>query len=191
MASNTLLAGEFARRNKEVEPDNQVIEYNPSAQNNVEANQPENSHGNSSDWKMALYQAAQQQEATATCVQTLDQKSMASGNYRSPASFSMALQDLIRVESVNSSQQLMDESAKAGAHFSNPSSLVTSLSSSREASPDKSGPAMLFAKPPMASKFISPSTAAAVSSWFPSAQLRPAAAISMSHLPLFAAWSDT
>ncbi|XP_062023382.1 AP2-like ethylene-responsive transcription factor ANT [Rosa rugosa] len=192
MASNTLLAGEFARRNKEVEPNKQVIEYNSPAQNNVEANTPENSHGNSSDWKMALYQAAQQQQATAaTCVQTLDQKSMSSGNYRSPASFSMALQDLIRVESVNSSQQLMDESAKAGAHFSNPSSLVTSLSSSREDSPDKSGPTMLFAKPPMASKFISPSTAAAVSSWFPSAQLRPAAAISMSHLPLFAAWNDT
>ncbi|KAM5565924.1 AP2-like ethylene-responsive transcription factor ANT [Rosa sericea] len=192
MASNTLLAGEFARRNKEVEPNNQVIEYNSPAQNNVEANTPENSHGNSSDWKMALYQAAQQQQSTAaTCVQTLDQKPMSSGNYRSPASFSMALQDLIRVESVNSSQQLMDESAKASAHFSNPSSLVTSLSSSREDSPDKSGPTMLFAKPPMASKFISPSTAAAVSSWFPSAQLRPAAAISMSHLPLFAAWSDT
>ncbi|KAL6216732.1 hypothetical protein ACLB2K_009951 [Fragaria x ananassa] len=190
MASNTLLAGEFARRNKEVEPNKQVIEYSSPAQNNVEASPPETSHGNSSDWKMALFQAAQQQQETAaTYVQTLDQKSMSSGNYRSPATFSMALQDLIRIESVNSSQQLMDESAKAGAQFSNPSSLVTSLSSSREDSPDKSAPTMLFAKPPMASKFISPSTA--VSSWFPSAQLRPAASISMSQLPLFAAWSDT
>ncbi|KAL6207971.1 hypothetical protein ACLB2K_018923 [Fragaria x ananassa] len=192
MASNTLLAGEFARRNKEVEPNKQVIEYSSPAQNNVEASPPESSPGNSSDWKMALFQAAQQQQATAaTYVQTLDQKSMSSGNYRSPASFSMAFQDLIRIESVNSSQKLMDDSAKAGAQFSNPSSLVTSLSSSREDSPDKSAPTMLFAKPPMASKFISPSTSVAVSSWFPSAQLRPAASISMSQLPLFAAWSDT
>lgn len=191
MASNTLLAGEFARRTKEIEPNIEAnaIEYNPSAQNNGEPNQPEINNGNGLDWKMALYQSAQEQPTS--CVQTVDQKSIGSLNYRHP-SFSMALQDLIGVESVNSSQPLMDESAKVGAHFSNPSSLVTSLSSSREASPDKSGPNMLFAKPPLASKFICPTSAAAaaVSSWFPTAQLRPAA-ISMSHLPLFAAWNDT
>ncbi|XP_050124677.1 AP2-like ethylene-responsive transcription factor ANT [Malus sylvestris] len=188
MSSNTLLAGEFARRTKVIEPDILAIEHNPPTQNIVEATQTEINNGNSLDWKMALYQSAAQQQANS-CAQTVDQKSIGSGSYRNP-SFSMALEDYIGVESVHSSQTLMDESARVGAHFSNPSSLVTSLGSSREGSPDKSGSNMLFAKPPLASKFISPTAAAAVSSWFPSAQLRPSA-VSMSQLPLFAAWNET
>lgn len=191
MASNTLLAGELARRNKEIEPinNNEAIDYNTSTQNG-ETNQPKNNNGSGSEWKMVLYQSPQQQPNVCG-VEPLDQKSMNSGNYRN-ASFSMALQDLIGIDSVNSSQSLVDESAGKlqGTHFSNPSSLVTSLSSSREDSPDKTGPTMFFARPPSASKFISPS--ASVSTWFPSAagQLRPAA-ISLAHLPVFAAWSDT
>ncbi|CAN6721799.1 unnamed protein product [Malus baccata var. baccata] len=190
MSSNTLLAGEFARRAKVIEPNiaAPAIEYNPPTQNNAEVNQPEINNGNSLDWKMALYQSAAQQQADS-CVQTLDQKSVGSVSYRN-LSFSMALEDYIGVESAHSSQTMMDETARVGPHFSNPSSLVTSLGSSREASPDKSGSNMMFAKPPLASKFVSPTSAAAVSSWFPSAQLRPAA-ISMSQLPLFAAWNET
>ncbi|XP_050159930.1 AP2-like ethylene-responsive transcription factor ANT isoform X4 [Malus sylvestris] len=190
MSSNTLLAGEFARRAKVIEPNiaAPAIEYNPPTQNNAEVNQPEINNGNSLDWKMALYQSAAQQQADS-CVQTLDQKSVGSVSYRN-LSFSMALEDYIGVESAHSSQTMMDETARVGPHFSNPSSLVTSLGSSREASPDKSGSNMMFAKPPLASKFVSPTSAATVSSWFPSAQLRPAA-ISMSQLPLFAAWNET
>ncbi|EXC22410.1 AP2-like ethylene-responsive transcription factor ANT [Morus notabilis] len=207
MASNTLLAGELARRNKETEPStdhnhhhhhqhqhqHQAVDYNPSSQMNGEINDnPEsNSLGNGTgpDWKMALYQSQN------PCLDSLDQKSISSGSYRN-ASFSMSLQDLIGIDSVSSGAQqpLVEhqESAKLGAstHFSNPSSLVTSLSSSREGSPDKTGPtnAMLFARPPLASKFINPTSG--VSSWFPS-QLRPPTAISMGHLPVFAAWNDT
>ncbi|CBI19360.3 unnamed protein product, partial [Vitis vinifera] len=59
---------------------------------------------------------------------------------------------------------------------------------SEKASPDKTGPAMLFAKPPLASKLMGP--ASALSSWIPTSQLRTAA-VSMAHLPLFAAWNDT
>lgn len=185
MASNTLLAGELARRNKDTDSRTEAIEYNPPMHNSGEANQTENGNGNgnSTDWKMALYQSTQQQPHA--CVESLDhQKSV---NYRNP-SFSMALQDLIGIDSVNSSQAMVDDSSKFGTHFSNPSSLVTSLSSSREPSPDKTGSTMLFAKPPSASKFISPATG--VSSWFQSPQLRPTP-ISMSHLPVFAAWTDT
>lgn len=188
MASNTLLAGELARRNKEIEQsNNEAMDYNSSTPNG-ETNQPDNNNGNGSEWKVALYQSPRQQP-NACGVEQLDQKSMNSGNYRN-ASFSMALQDLIGIDSVNSSQSLVDESAcKLGTHFSNPPSLVTSLTSSREASPDKTGSTMVFARPPLASKFISPS--AGVTNWFPSAaQLRPAA-ISMAHLPVFAAWNDT
>lgn len=211
MASNTLLAGELARRNKEIEPNcvdqhhhhhHQATDYNPPPQINGETNDnpvDSNGFGNGGadpDWKMALYQSQNHHP----CMDSLDQKSISSGSYRNTSSFSMSLQDLIGIDSVSSGggheQPLVEqqESAKlAGttntSHFSNPSSLVTSLSSSREGSPDKTGPAnsMLFARPPMASKFISPTSG--VGTWFPS-QLRPAA-ISMGQLPVFAAWNDT
>ncbi|EEF52235.1 conserved hypothetical protein [Ricinus communis] len=192
MASNTLLAGELARRNKETEISNGAIEYNSSAQNSAESIQIENSNGNVTDWKVALYPSPQPQ--TNTCSDSLDQRSIiCGGNYRS-SNYSLAMQDLIGIESANSSQHVVDESGnRLGTHSSNPSSLVTSLSSSREASPDKTGTTMLFAKPTLASKFVSPtSSVTSVAPWFQSAtQLRPAAAISMAHLPVFAAWNDT
>ncbi|KAB5557023.1 hypothetical protein DKX38_007932 [Salix brachista] len=166
MASNTLLAGELARRNQETVSSTEANHY----QNNG-----------------VLYQSPQEQPNV--CGESLDQKSMSVGNYRS-TSFSVAVQDLMGMDhSVNSSQPVADESTKLGTHLSNPSSLVTSLSSSREASPDKAGTPMLFAKPPLASKFIGPTTN--VTPWIQaSAQLRPPA-ISMAHLPVFAAWNDT
>ncbi|GKV20022.1 hypothetical protein SLEP1_g30202 [Rubroshorea leprosula] len=190
MASNSLLAGELARRNKEAESTNEVVKYSTPSQNNGEAIQSESNNGNGSDWKMASYQSPQEQQPNVGSVESMDQKSLGNGNYRN-ASFSMALQDLMGIDSVNSSQAVVDESTKQlGTQFSNPSSLVTSLSSSREGSPDKTGSTMLFAKPPLASKFICPSPG--VSSWFPTAQLRPSAAISMAaHLPVFASWNDT
>ncbi|XVF36464.1 hypothetical protein REPUB_Repub19eG0060900 [Reevesia pubescens] len=190
MASSTLLGGELARRNKETDSNNDASDYNTPTLTTGETIQPEvNNNGNDSDWKMTLYQSPNQQPSIGA-VESLEQKSVSTGNYRSP-SFSMALQDLIGVDSVSSSQPMMDESTKLGTpHYSNPSSLVTSVSNSREGSPDKTGSTMHFAKPPLASKFITPTNGV---SWFPSAaaQLRPTAAISMAHLPLFAAWNDT
>lgn len=166
MASNTLLAGELARRNKDTDSNNETGDYSSPRLTNGETIQPEVNHH------------------SVGAVESLEHKSMSTRN----PSFSMALHDLIGVESVSSSQPM-------GTHYSNTSSLVTSLSNSREDSPDKTGSSMLFAKPPMASKFISPTNGV---SWFSSsaaeaaaaAPLRPAA-ISMSHLPLFAAWNDT
>lgn len=186
MASNTLLAGELARRNKDNDPRNEAIEHNnngaPSQTNNVEAVQTRNNNENDSHWRKVLFQQQQSNNS--------DQKTMNCGNYRNTA-FSMALQDLIGIDSVGSGQPMLDESNKIGTHFSNASSLVTSLSSSREGSPDKSGPSLLFPKPPsVETKIINP--IGSVSSWFTSApQMRPAAAISLSHLPVFAAWNDT
>ncbi|XWS24071.1 hypothetical protein CRYUN_Cryun28dG0069400 [Craigia yunnanensis] len=188
MASNTLLAGDLARRNKATDSNNDASNNNTPLLTNGETIQPEVNNGNGLDRKMTLYPLPQQQPSIGA-VESFEQKSVSTGNYRNP-SFSMALQDLIGVDSVSSSQPMVDESTKLGTHYSNPSSLVTSVSNSREGSPDKIGSTMLFAKPPLASKFISPTNGV---SWFPSAaaQLRPAAAISMAHLPLFAAWNDT
>ncbi|XP_022766436.1 AP2-like ethylene-responsive transcription factor ANT [Durio zibethinus] len=185
MASNTLLAGELARGKKETDSNNEANDYSTPILTNEET-QPDVNNRNASDWKMALYQSPQQQPSIGA-VESLDQKSVSTGNYRNPT-FSMALQDLV-VDSVSSSQPLLDESTKLGTQYSNPSSLVTCVSDSREGSPDKTGSARLFAKPPLASKLISPTNGV---SCFPSAaaELRPGA-LSMAHLPLFAAWNDT
>nr|KYP72491.1 AP2-like ethylene-responsive transcription factor ANT [Cajanus cajan] len=121
MASNTLLAGELARRNKESEPRTEAIEYNVVSsqqqqvmnKEEVEAvNKHANENGSSSDWKMVLYHDQQH--------------------------------------------------------------------------PDKTGPTMLFPKPPIGSKIVT-SPISNAGPWFPS-QIRP---LSMSHLPVFAAWSDS
>nr|KYP70375.1 AP2-like ethylene-responsive transcription factor ANT [Cajanus cajan] len=61
-----------------------------------------------------------------------------------------------------------------------------------EASPDKTGPSLLFPKPPMETKIVNP-IGTTVASWLPSptVQMRPPPAITLSHLPVFAAWTDT
>ena len=128
--------------------------------------------------------------------------SASGGSYRNATiatASGFSLQDLIGIETVSSSahqglvgsaghhdQQAGKLGAGSGAHFSNTSSLVTSLSSSREGSPDKANAnAMLFARPGnLASKLMINQASGAVSSWFPST------AISMGHLPVFAAWND-
>lgn len=154
MASNTLLAGDLAKRDKDREQ--------MKSQNHLELVQTESI---GSDWKMVVCESPQQQQQ-----QQQNQNARAgNGNYQNPNSFAMALQDLIGIDSVNN----------------NPSSLVTSLSSSREASPANK------------TKFTSPSTTTTttttVNSWipFPSAPLIRAAPInSMAQFPVFAAWNE-
>ncbi|OIW15558.1 hypothetical protein TanjilG_01081 [Lupinus angustifolius] len=194
IASNTLLAGEQARRNnKESEPRTKAIEYNvvPSQINNKEVEAENNNNNNNdtnvSDWKMALYHESPQQQQQSNS-NSCGQKAMNCGNYRNHA-FSMSLQDLIGIDSLGSSHQTTmldhDSTTKLGTHFSDQSSLVANLSSTRECSSDKTCPTMFFPKPPIGStKIVSPIATTGVSSWFPSP------AISMSQLPVFAAWND-
>ncbi|XP_050208254.1 AP2-like ethylene-responsive transcription factor ANT [Mercurialis annua] len=159
MASNTLLAGESARRNKGTPTTNNdadgAINNNPSIPSNtavgeeiipsLKINKIE------SDWKMTMYQSAQQlEQKTSNIVDS----------YNARAAFSLAL------ENVN------EDLSKTGNHLSNASSLVTSLSSSREDSPERGSLPMLFSN-----------------SWIPTAQIR-AAAVSLPHMPVFAAWTD-
>ncbi|GMY11964.1 AP2-like ethylene-responsive transcription factor ANT [Fagus crenata] len=101
-------------------------------------------------------------------------------NYRTQ-SFSVSSDNIIQ-------QEVEDSSAKMGTHFSNASSLVTSVSSSREASPDKTSLPVLLGLPPTASKLFTSPTGA-INSWIPTAQIRPAHSIP--HMPVFAAWTDT
>lgn len=173
MASNTLLAGELAKRTKEaagsaIEAANQ---NSASSSINGETMIPKKNNEGDSDWKMALYHSSTQQ---------LDQKPLSIDTYKAN-SFSVAPENMI--------QQEVEDSAKMGTHLSNASSLVTSLSSSREGSPDKSSslPA-LFGVPPSVSKYFTNPTSA-VNSWIPPSQQR--SAISMPHMPIFATWTDT
>ncbi|KAL4363182.1 hypothetical protein GQ457_04G029530 [Hibiscus cannabinus] len=133
---------------------------------NGETIEPQVNHGNASESKKALYPSSQLQPMVDG-VELIEHKH---GN-----------------ASVSSSQPMVDGSTRLGTHYCNTSSLVTSVSNSREGSPDKTGSTMLFAKPPSAPKLVSPADGV---SWFPSAPMRPAA-LSMAHLPLFAAWTDT
>ncbi|KAI3712993.1 hypothetical protein L1987_71563 [Smallanthus sonchifolius] len=146
IASNTLLAGELARRTKEVDTTNELLLDQPPAQNEPKTMLTEhNTNRNMLDWKMTLY----------------DQNGPEPG--LDP-----------------------DESSKLGPHLSNASSLVTSLSSSREDSPERNNilPMVLETLPSSASKFHGDSSG---NTWIPTTaavtQIRP-------HIPVFAAWTD-
>ena len=167
MASNTLLAGELAKRTKEVGPPSIEAANHSSATISVDEETVVTTKTNEgeSDWKMALYHSSQQHQF----------------NHK-PELFSFAAESMV--------QQDVEDSSKMGNHLSNASSLVTSLGSSREGSPDKSSLPTLFGMPPSVSKFFASQTNA-VNSWIPSTQQRPSNSISnMPHMPIFAAWTD-
>ncbi|KAF9621527.1 hypothetical protein IFM89_022545 [Coptis chinensis] len=177
MASNTLLGREHAKRKKEITSTTEPIDHHPPSENSTGPLSLGEEHNvGGSDWKTLMYQSSPQKPSDS--VEPLDQKSNGIGSYRN-TSFSGALHDLI----MNSDQVGVEDQV----HLSNSSSLVTSVNSSREGSPDKNGLSMLFARPPSGSKFLNPATS--MNSWIPSAQLRSAE--SMPHMPMFAAWTDT
>ncbi|KAJ4846312.1 hypothetical protein Tsubulata_007456 [Turnera subulata] len=195
MASNTLLAGELARRNKDAGSSNNDINAvlphslssTPNSNGEVIIPSRKNSNQNATDWKMALYQSSQQ----------LDHQKSINGindNYKSQA-FSLVpdhhsvhgIHDTMR--SVHPGQDVED-SSKMGAHVSNASSLVTSLSNSREGSPDRASIPLLFAMPPSAASKLLATQTSNVNSWIPSAaQFRPPG-VPLPHMPVFAAWTD-
>ncbi|KAI7747191.1 hypothetical protein M8C21_029552, partial [Ambrosia artemisiifolia] len=124
--SNTLLAGELARRTKDVDTTNEILSDQPAA----ETGEPKtmlteyNTNRNMLDWKMSLYDQNQTRPGVD-----------------------------------------VNGSSKLGAHVSNDSSLVTSLSSSREDSPERNS---------------------SRETWIPTA----AAAQMRAQIPVFAAWTD-
>uniref|UniRef100_A0A6M2EGJ2 AP2/ERF domain-containing protein n=1 Tax=Populus davidiana TaxID=266767 RepID=A0A6M2EGJ2_9ROSI len=186
MASSTLLAGELARRNKDIGPcdDASTNHSIPSTHNSNGESLPSQNSENESDWKRVLYQSSQQQ---------LDHKaSNVMDNYKTQA-FSLSPENVIANDSIFSlHQQQVEDSSKMGTHMSNASSLVTSLCSSREGSPDRANLPVLFGMPPSATSKYYTSPICDVNSWIPTAaaaQLRPAA-VSLPHMPVFAAWTD-
>lgn len=94
--------------------------------------------------------------------------------------FSTALDNIFHQE--------VEESSNMGTHLSNPSSLVTSLSSSREESPDKTSLPMLFGMPSTVSKLFTNIPTSDEDSWELSSNLRPA--LALPQMPIFASWTD-
>ncbi|CAN1289560.1 AP2-like ethylene-responsive transcription factor CRL5 [Linum perenne] len=200
MASNTLLAGELARRsNKDLDTSinnpQAAIGYltTTSDNNNIS---PQNNNNNNNNMNSSNGNVTSLSEWNVMLYGSNNQVGLESGrnNVRvSSAASSSPFHDLIGMDSISSGQ--VDMAAKLGPHStcSNPSSLVTSLSSSREGSPDKvntssSSAAMLFAKPPLASNYVSTASLSTIPPWFQANQA--AAAISMANLPVFASWND-
>ncbi|XWS45107.1 hypothetical protein CRYUN_Cryun15aG0108200 [Craigia yunnanensis] len=179
MASNTLLSGELALRNKDIGTGNEAINHNLLTNNsNGETNISPKINEGQPDWKMALCRSSEQQ---------LEQKQPSIIENYTTRTFSLAPENVVGIDTISPDRRVVDDSSKMGTHFSNASSLVTSLSCSRDGSPDRSIQPTPFDMPPPASKLFT-SSANAVNSWIPSAQLRPA--LSMPHMPVFAAWTD-
>ncbi|XP_038970250.1 AP2-like ethylene-responsive transcription factor CRL5 [Phoenix dactylifera] len=178
MASSTLLSGELARKNKDAEARDDA----PSVQNSSrELNLTEDNSSGGSDWKMSLYQSPHQ---TSPISEEHGGQLIPGGDaFRSP-SYSTSLHGLVGMDTVGSAQGIDNSGNLGNAHLSNASSLVTSSSNSREGSPDRGGLCMLFAKP---SPRLVNSTP--VNSWIPSTGLRTT--MPMSHMPVFAAWTDS
>lgn len=159
MASNTLPTGEVARRNKDVGP---IAEALPAIEGPPRGELVVANANATCDWKMVL-----RNEGPAP-----HHEGAGLGSYHNPP-IAVGLHDLIGLES-----RVVDEPGPAmGAHFSNESSLVTSLSSSREASPERYGGG------PAQPKFVA--AASNVGAWIPRSVPLTAA-----HLPVFAAWND-
>ncbi|OUZ99373.1 AP2/ERF domain [Macleaya cordata] len=170
-ASNALLNGELAKRDKHITSNNGSRNNHSSAKNSItETGLSKQDNVGGLNPKIVLNHSQSQEPTKLT--QILDhQKSVVTENYRNPSLLSEVLHDLIEIGTANSAQEAEE-------------SLVTSLGSSREGSPDKIGLSMLFTGPSSsASKFTdaTTTTTTSMSSLIPTAQLRPA---------VFAAWSD-
>ncbi|KAG6438075.1 hypothetical protein SASPL_103010 [Salvia splendens] len=180
MASSTLPTGEVARRTKEGRPSASVEECHGGEAPPLAVAARGEHVSNACDWKMVPYNDAPGQgqgHQGSVGVGTLEVKTLNLGSYQSPA-FSTGLHDLIGLDT---SQRAVHESTTStmAPHFSNASSLVTSLSSSREASPDRYGDGP--------SRFVGPSSN--MGAWIPTAQLRPVL-LTTAQLPAFASWND-
>ncbi|RZR98601.1 hypothetical protein BHM03_00027997, partial [Ensete ventricosum] len=175
IASSTLLPGELARKNKAIEAGKDV-----SSGRNPGRDPAEENNGGGAGWKIVLYKSTQHSPPST---EPRDHETMMiGGDYRSPMTYSAARHGLMGVEAGSSVHGVDDSEKLNNAHLSNQSSLVTSLGSSREGSPDRTGLSMMYVN---ASPKFNPTP---LVSSIPNMQLRPSA--SMTQMPVFAAWND-
>lgn len=172
MSSGTLLAGEFAKRNKSVERRSVA----PLAQSgDQELNLNAGNNTSSSDCRTSARASEEQNQKLIT---------LSAECQNEP--FANHLRSLVGAMDSSSMQSIGDPgnsgnlSTVIGMHSL---SLITDSSNSREGSPDRADISMFFAKTPPK---LSPSPA---NSWMPPThQLRPG--LPFDHLPMFAGWAD-
>jgi AP2-like factor (ANT lineage) len=168
MASSNLLSIDLARRNKVVDISlTQCIDQNkPNSSSAYDNNTQE---AILMQKNMVLYQSSQQQNQPRI------------DNERIHQSFSSVSFD----NNMFHQEVSVEEASKMRTHVSNASSLATSLSSSREGSPDKTSLHNLSGiMPSTASKLLATTSPNSnVNSWDPSHHLR-------TQMPVFAAWTD-
>jgi AP2-like factor (ANT lineage) len=174
MESSSLLPGDEARKVK-------AVEAAPAMHNSgTELNPAEGSSMDTGVWRMVLHGTPQQ---AALCTEVAD---LRKGTMCDPRS---SLHGIAGFD-VESAAQDVDVSGKisGGVNYSNSSSLVTSLSNSREGSPERLSLAMLYAKHPNAVNL------ATMSPWMampaPSTAHAFMAPNSIPHMPVYAAWTD-
>ncbi|WJX89448.1 hypothetical protein P8452_71446 [Trifolium repens] len=156
MASSNLLSIDLARRNKVVDiSTTQCIDQNKPNSSAYDNNTQEAILMQQKN--MVLYQSSQQQNQPRI------------ENERTHQSFSS-----VSFDNMFHQEVVVEEASKMRTHVSNGSSLATSLSSSREGSPDKTSLQNLSGIMPPNSN---------VNSWDPSLHLR-------TQMPVFAAWTD-
>ncbi|KAM0884814.1 hypothetical protein ACQ4PT_030748 [Festuca glaucescens] len=176
MESSSLLPGDEARKVK-------AVEAAPALNNGGrELNPAEGSSADTGVWRMVLHGTPQE---AAACTEVTDLRKATMGDPRSSL-HSIARYD---VESAAPAHDI-DASGKTsgGVNYSNSSSLVTSLSNSREGSPERLSLAMLYARHPNAVSL------ATMSPWMampaPSTTHALMAPNSIPQMPVYAAWTD-
>ncbi|TKY70684.1 AP2 ethylene-responsive transcription factor ANT [Spatholobus suberectus] len=167
MASSNLLSSEQAKRSREMDDGTRneaIVNRKPSTCDHTKENILMQK-----SCKMVLYPSSQQVDQNPPRIESCRTQP-----------FSMALDNIFHQE--------VEELSNMGTHLSNPPSLVTSLSSSREESPDKTSSPMLFGMPSTVSKLFANIPTSNVDSWDLSSNLRPA--LALPQMPIFAAWTD-
>ncbi|KAL5211081.1 hypothetical protein ABZP36_006704 [Zizania latifolia] len=178
MESSSLLQGEAARKVKAIEAAPDHVPVMRSSGRELCAAGEASAAGLGTDWRMVLH-GSQQQAAARTEAATDDLQKGAMSDTNS------ALHGIAGLDAESAAHEIDVSGKVSGINFSNSAS---SLSNSREGSPERPGLAMLYAKHPSAVRLD------AMSSWMPmpaptAAQaMRPPGAIA--HLPVFAGWTD-
>ncbi|KAK7406423.1 hypothetical protein VNO78_08047 [Psophocarpus tetragonolobus] len=169
MASSNLLSSEQAKRNREKDD---------GTRNEAIVNQKPYTYDHTKETilmqkscKMVLYPSSEQLDQNPPRIETCKTRSC-----------SAALDNILHQE--------VEESSNMGTQLSNTntSSVVKSLSTSREESPDKTSLPILFGMPSTVSKLMANIPTSNVDSWALSSNLRPA--LSLPPMPIFAAWTD-
>ncbi|OEL16589.1 AP2-like ethylene-responsive transcription factor ANT, partial [Dichanthelium oligosanthes] len=199
MASNTLLPGELARRKKDDEVVQAVADGGGGVTAAALVQQAANANAAAAEtWKVAA-------AALAAAPRVAVEHGHGGAHHHhhhhhdvmSGAEAFSVLHDLVVTAADGGHHGAAGGGASQHMPMSSASSLVTSLGNSREGSPDRGGGlSMLFSKPPPSAPAQQQATNKPMSplmplgSWASPASARAAAAVSIAHMPVFAAWTD-